>query len=515
MNEYASSWNEISFKDFLFKNKRNKRTLIFSAIAIVIQFGIFKYLYPYANYIHGDSFSYINAAEQNLTISFYPIGYSKFLRLFSVFSKPDIVLVGFQYLFIQCSALFLAVTVFYFYKVSKATQIFLFCFMVFNPLFLHLANLISSDGLFLGLSFTWFSLLLWIIHRPSNKIIFWHAVVFFIAFTVRYNALLYPFIAGVAFGLSKLSLQKKLIGLSLAVVLCGWFIGLTMYQYKKLTGYWQFSPFSGWQLSNNALFAYRYVDDADRVQPPKNFYRLDTMVTKFFDKTSTLTYFLDDDAQANTFYMWTPDMPLMRYKDSVFRNKDQSVSDFRSFTSFKQWATMGPLYKSYGSYLIRNYPLHFAAFFLWPNFRKYFAPPIEFLQNYNSGTKTVVAQAETWFGYKTTHVKTRMKNQRTWVLNFYPILTGIVNFLMLVGLIYYILLKGWKHDQAFNKNVILGCTFWLGNAFFTVFASSVALRFQSFPIILTTFFASLFIDWLFQLMQSEKIARTAGQLVTE
>jgi hypothetical protein len=211
----------------------------------------------------------LKAAAQNLTIEIYPIGYSKFLRLVSVFAKPDMVLVSLQYLMIQCSSLFLLFTIFYFYKVGRATQTILLCFVTFNPLFLHLGNMVSSDGVFLALSTTWFALLLWIIFKPSNKIIFLQALVLFAAFTVRYNALIYPLIALFAFRLSKLPLRKKITGLGLGLLLCGWFIGITMFQYKKLTGYWQFSPFSGWLLANNALYAYREVNPADPC--PRNF----------------------------------------------------------------------------------------------------------------------------------------------------------------------------------------------------------------------------------------------------
>src|SRR5690349_15618819 len=100
----------LSFKTFLFQNKNNRRVLWLAAGAIIIQFAVFKYLYPFANFIHGDSFKYLEAADNNSTISIYPIGYSKFLRLVSIFAKPDIVLVGLQYLLIQLSALFLLFT---------------------------------------------------------------------------------------------------------------------------------------------------------------------------------------------------------------------------------------------------------------------------------------------------------------------------------------------------------------------------------------------------------------------
>src|SRR5689334_2481221 len=111
MNEKTTIEVPGNFKEFLFKNKQNRLLLILTSAAIIIQFGVFKYLYPYASYIHGDSFSYLNAADQNLTINTYLIGYSKFLRLFSVFAKPDYMLVAFQYLLIQFSTLFLLFTI--------------------------------------------------------------------------------------------------------------------------------------------------------------------------------------------------------------------------------------------------------------------------------------------------------------------------------------------------------------------------------------------------------------------
>ena len=492
---------QFTFKEFLIHNRRNRVILYLAVAAIVVQFAIFKYLYPFASYIHGDSFSYLEAADRNLTISTYLIGYSKFLRLFSVFAKPDIVLVAIQYLMIQCSVLFLLFTIFYFYKAGRYIQIILLCFMVFNPLFLHLGNMVSSDGFFLALSMTWFALLLWIIHHPSNKIIIWHAVVLFIAFTVRYNAMIYPFIAGLAFWLSKLPLSKKLAGIGLGILLCGWFVCLTMYQYKRLTGDWQYSPFSGWQMANNAMYAFRKVDSADRKPVPQKFHALDSTVRKFFDMARrSKSVYPSELAEASTFYMWSPGMPLMDYRDSLFKAKDTAAKEF------KKWASMGPLYKSYGLYLIRQYPLYFGTHFIWPNTRKYYAPPVEFLESYNSGRDAVTEQAKKWFGYKSIKVKLRMKSPNTWILSFYPILSGIINVIMLFGLLYYVLLKGWQNNPNFNKTVIMGSTVWFLNAGFTIFASSAALRFQSFPVLLTTTFALLLVDWLAQLMRSMKLA---------
>lgn len=491
--ENSISSTEVSFKDFLFKNKWNRTILWMAAVAIVIQFGIFKYLYPFASYIHGDSFSYINAAEKNLDINTYLIGYSKFLRLFSVFNRTDYILTTFQYLLIQCSGLYLLLSLFYFYTPGKIVKLTLLGFMIFNPLFLHLANLISSDGFFLALSLIWLTLLLWIIHSPSKKFIVYHSLVIFIAFTVRYNAMIYPIIAIIAFLLSPISMRNKLAGIGMMVLLCGLFAGFTSFKYYKLTGYWQYSPFSGWQFANNAMYAYRYVDKKDRKSVPDQYKELDIMIREYFDSTRNTKRFPVESIKASTFYMWSRGLPLMKYRDSLFKKQPK-------IPELKKWAAMGPLYKDYGIYIIRQYPWQFLKYFIWPNALKYYAPPEEFLEYYNSGKKNVTVEAKKWFGYDSQKVNTRMKSEKVVVLSYFPILTGIINVVLFCCIFCYILLKGWKQNPRFHRGLLVGSSIWILNAFFTITASSAALRFQSFPITITTIYAILLIGWMADLI---------------
>jgi hypothetical protein len=485
--------NEQSFRQFLFYNRRNRITLYLAAATIILQFVLFKYLYPFANYIHDDSFVYLKAAEENLTINSYPIGYSKFLRLVSVFAKPDWVLVSFQYLLIQCSTFFFLFTIFYFYKTSRVTQTIIFCFMVCNPLFLQLGNMVSSDALFLSLSMTWFALLVWIIYKPSNKIIGWHALVLFLSFIVRYNALIYPFITLVAFGLSTLSLRKKVLGMVLSLVLIGWFLGLSMFQYKKLTGYWQFSPFSGWQWANNAMNAYREVDPADREPVPLQFRALDNRIRYLFDMHPDLGV-----VKATPAFMWTPRYPLIQYRDSLFENDP-------SATEFKMWASMGPFYSSYGKYIIKKYPIHFVRHFILPNAWKYFIPPLEYLENYNWGFPFVQKSAVKWFGYTNDQVKARTKNGGLWTLQYYPFLVSFINLIFFLMLLSYLLLKGWQYNPIFNKIIVLAGFFWISYAAFNIFAAPTVLRYQAFPSSLSITFSLLLIDWMSRLIQHLKL----------
>jgi hypothetical protein len=373
------------------------------------------------------------------------------------------------------------------------TEVILLSFFVFNPLFLHLANLISSDGYFLSLSLIWFSLLVWIIYNPSKQLIFWHAIVLFLAFLTRYNAMLYPVISVGVMVISKMPIRQKVAGIGIVIILCGSFVIYTGNNYKALTGKWQYSPFSGWQWANNAMYAYRYVDSVKRKPVKQKFENLDKMVRNYFDRTRDINKYPTESIMASTFYMWSKGMPLMQYKDSMFKKDTKSKE-------LKKWASMGPLYKEYGIYIIEQYPWQFVRYFLWPNANKYYAPPVEFLGSYNSGKDSVPLIAQNWFRYKSAKLTTRTKNKQNWILDFYPILSGVINVVMLCTLLCFLFLKGWQYDKIFNKSVYLGATIWFLNAGFTIFASSAALRFQSFPIMLTTIIVVLLIDWMIQLM---------------
>ncbi|AEV98735.1 hypothetical protein A4D02_09320 [Niastella koreensis] len=476
-----------SFKEFIWGNFKNRRIIKLTSIAILIQLVVFKYFYPYPSFIHDDSFVYLETAYKNFGINSYLVGYSRFLRLFSVFTSSDTALVVFQYLLIQCSSLFFLFTIFYFHSPSKIVQIILLCFMVLNPLFLFLANLISSDGFFLAISLIWFGLLVWIINKPSRNILVWHAVILFIAFTVRYNALIYPIITILAFLKSSMNVRQKIFGLGTAFFCCLMFVTYTTLKYKTISGYWQYAPFSGWQLSNNAMYAYRYVDSANRKPVPNEFKRLDESIRKYFDSTRNVLRFPKENLQASTFYMWDRSLPLYHYRNMVFA-KD-SIS-----TDFQKWAMMGPLYKSYGLYIIKQYPDYFARYFLWPNANKYYAPPVEYLQKYNAGIDSAVPLTAEWFGYYKVH--SRVKGYKTRLLDFYPIISGMMNLVFLASLIAYFLLKGYGFNSRFYKMILLTGTFWIVNAAFSIFSTASALRFLAFPILLMTISSLTLIDYL-------------------
>lgn len=480
-----SSSNLISIGHFLWHDHFNRRLLIISGIVIVIQFTFFKIMYPFASFINADSYNYLQVAYTNTSIGLYPVGYSNFLRLFSVFSNSDTALVACQYLLLQSCGLTLVLSLFHFFKPSTFVKIVVSAFVVVNPLFLYISNYVSSDALFISLSLIWFALLLWLIDRTEIWLLIAQVIVLFLAFTVRYYGMFYPLIAILAITLSKHKLIIKMIGMLGSILVIYAFMWHTSNQYKELTGVKDFSPFSGWQLANNALYAYRYVDNAAAKPVPERFRKLDQMVRHYFDTSRDLSIHPEEMLLANTFYMWDARSPLKQYM------KGLSKADSNN-KSFYLWATLGPIYADYGKYLIRQYPTTFLNYYLWPNALKYFVPPVEYLGMYNMGRDTVADIAKTWFHYSTNKIKSNFNNFDVNVLNFYPVFSGILNVLFLFSLIFYVLLYGLR-----SKTALLLASFWLANFSFSVFASSIALRYQVFSLSIQFFFTLIYIERIY------------------
>ena len=486
-----------SFKDYLLWNRWNKALLWIAGIAIVLQFVVFKHFYPLAGFINGDSYVYLETAYFNLDINTYPIGYSKFLRLFSVFTTSDLALVAFQYLMFQVSSLFFLFSCFFFYRPGKFVQSFLFIFVVFNPLFLYLGNYVLSDALFIPLSITWFTLLLWILHRPNTRLLIAQALVLFLAFTVRYNALFYPLVGAIALLMSRQRAWLKLVAISGSFLLIACFIVFTSDRYQTLAGVREFTPFNGWQVANNAMYAYRYVDRQKLVPPPPRFRQLDQMVRTYFDTTQDIKKHPESMLVASTVYMWDPSSPLQKYMNLLFK-KDSTAR------SLKRWATVAPLYNAYGNWLIRTYPVEYASHYLWPNSIKYYTPPVEFLETYNMGKDSVAQIAQAWFHWKTPKVKTLLKDFNVSILNFFPIFIGTLNVIFLISAAFFLILNGFKPNTHLQRILWLALGLWVINFGFSVYASPIALRFQVFPVLVYVSVAFFLLEYIWKVAFAQK-----------
>jgi protoporphyrinogen oxidase len=464
--------------NYIWRDKWNRAYGLSALVIFLVQLIVFKFRYPFANYMP-DSYSYLQAAMENLDVNTWPVAYSKFLRLISVFTHSDKVVAGIQYFFLQCSGLVFLYTLLYFLKPGKVVKYILGVFFLFNPVALYVSNYISADALFIGLSLLWMSQLLWIIYRPRPYHVLIQAVLLLAAFTVRYNAIYYPLVAALAFILSRQGWRMKFAGIGLGVLLVMGSVWYTSNKMSEVTGYGQFSAFGGWQLANNALYMYEHIPAGERGEVPARFAKLEEMVRQHMDTLSRVKLTREDTISAH-FYLWSERGPLVQYM--VRDWKKDSTTPY-----FKRWALEAPLFKDYGLYLIRKYPVAYAKEFLLPNTEKYAVPPPEFLSIYNMGMDSVAKLAKDWFNYKTQRVKEHnQRGERIAVTQWYPYFTTLVNVFLLICIIGLAVFTGLRQDEkGVSKLLVLIICFWVLNMGFSILASPVVLRYQVFPVMVS------------------------------
>lgn len=500
MPEYNSN---SSFKTFVFNTPDNRPYVIAAGSIFFLQLIIYKYIYPFPNFLNGDTWIYILNAQSNAKIAIHPIGYAMFLRIFSAITISDTALVVFQFLFLYFASLFLNFTIYYFFTPNRQVKIFLLISIFINPIFPLIANTISSDNICLSLGIIWFSLLLWIIYRPSTSILFWHAAVLFLAFTMRFNAIFFPIISLMAFYLSRSSYKQKILGFLCCILFVGSFVVYNREKYFQLCGIRQFAPFSGWQMANNALYAYRYVTPSKHIKVPGKFENLDSLVCNYFKNASLDKENTIETKKALDGYLWEQKSPLWIY----FHN----YIDKNYTGDYKYWATVAPFYYEYGRWLIIHYPKEFILNVVVPHIQWWIIPPMYSLEHYNGGLINIISEdIIKWFEYKSIFIKTRLldRNKLDGVYGVFPYWCGLINFLFLGLIISFIVLKGKIRIPWIFKCVVLVSFFWIINFAFNVFASQIELRYLLFPIHIMTVFSIL----IFGYLQSQDFVQQKNRL---
>lgn len=477
-----------TLNDFILNNKENRLYLILAIAIILLQLVIYKYLFPYPNFFVGDSWEYLLDAKRNAQVGIYPIGYSMLLRFFSAFTISDTALIILQYTMLQAAALALNFTLFYFYSPARLIKILLLLSALFNPLFFPIANTISSDNFCLTLSLIWFSLLLWIIYKPAPKVILWHSFILYLTFTVRYNAMFFILISIAALYISKTDIKLKLAGLLIYLILIGAYVNHNRQVYYKISGIRQFTPFSGWQLANNALYTYRYIPDSLRLEVPDKFKNLDNTVREYFRKVKNDKNNEIEKRKAFHDYMWADESPLWIY----FRNNFPGGEHSREV---KYWAKAGPLYKEYGTWIITHYPYAFFKHVIIPHIQSWFLPPMIAMDRYNFGLDYIHKSAVEWFKYKHSQIKIRLVdvNIIDGLLGLYPLFTLLIHFLFWFLFIRFIIINKKGNFNPLINGLILVGLFWITNFAFNVFAGQIEMRYLLFPVHLITVFSLLLI----------------------
>jgi len=476
------------FKKWIWKKSDNKILIMLTLISTIILYIIFIRLYPFPNFLP-DSYSYIDTAYRNNNINIWPVGYSKFLRFISVFNHTDKGLFLTQYFILQSSILLLLLTVKYLLHLGKWYSIIVSSLLLLNPLNLYVSNFISSDSIFAAFSLLWLTSLIWIIFYPGRRLFLFHGLTLAFVFSVRYNALYYPIISLFIIVLFTKALWKeKLLWAGLSILPVVLFIGHTIYEYKQKTDTIQFSPFGGWQLASNAMYMYSHVSPKTKEPIPLPFKKLHTITTNHMDSIRRLKGKDKPDNDLGIYYLWNDNAPLRTY----FRDRWKKDST----TSYlKRWALLAPVYGDYGAWLIKQFPLDYIKYYLWPNMISYYAPPTEFLGIYNMGSDSVDQSAVRWFGYKTSTVRSYSKDKKIRLTEIYTITLPLINIVFFTGFLGFFFIEGFKQvSKNYKKTLYLTLIIWSSNLFFSVFASPIVLRYQMFPMIFTLTFGAILLS---------------------
>lgn len=475
------------FKQSIWHNKENRISLLLSVIAALILFFVFKRLYPFPNFLP-DSYSYIEAAFQNVNINMWPVGYSKFLRFISVFNRSDTGMALVQFMLLQASILFFLFTIRYLLQPGKWVMRILFVFLVLNPLWFYISNFVSSDALFAALSLLWLTSLFWILYLPNLRMLILHALVLGYVFSVRYNALYYPIISIIVILMATGTVKWKLYSLLIVLVPVSWFVIYTAWTYKEKTGVAQFSPFGGWQMGSNALFMYAHVARPKTEAVPNEFRTIHNITIKHMDSLKHVKQ--RPDNELGIYYLWDDKAPLKTYLIQKYA-RDSTTPHL------KRWASVAPLYGRYGTWLVKQYPSAYARYYLWPNLINYYSPATEFLAIDNMGKDSVDQGAVMWFGYKKNKVTSLSKDRRIIVTEFFPPILAMINIVFFLGFLGFLFLGGFASVTPYYKKALLIMLLvWVANLVFSVVASPIVLRYQAFPFIITFAFGGILLGYV-------------------
>ena len=474
-------------------NRENRLLLILFIVLASVLLSVILWLYPYPNFLP-DSYSYMDAAFNNVNISMWPVGYSKFLRFISVFNRSSTGLVIVQYTLLQFSILFFLFSIKYLLQPGKWLTRVLFALLVLNPLWLYIANFVSSDALFATFSLLWLTTLFWLIYEPNTRMFIFHALILGFVFSVRYNALYYPIISILVVFITKGLLKEKLLRIAIVLFPVASFVTYTTLTFKEQLGVAIFSPFGGWQMGSNGLFMYAHVP-VQRTGIPKQFVKLHNFTIQHMDSLNKLKQ--RPDGELGIYYLWDEKAPLKLYLADKY--KKDSTTPY-----LKRWASVSPLYGEYGTWLIKQHPGAFLKYYIWPNFLNYYSPPPEFLGIYNMGSDTVDPGAVTWFGYKSNKVHHFSKNKNIILTAIFPLLLAMINVIFFFGFIGFVILGGFSKVSPYYRKVLwVMLLIWLGNLAFSVLASPIVLRYQAFPFIFTLAFAVLLLGFVIQESKQE------------
>lgn len=484
---------EPNFFQYIFRNKQNQRLLLIAFAANIVLFFIFKMVCPNAFFL-SDSNAYVLAAIQSNEVMYRPFGFSKFLQMVHSFSNGLDFFIWVQFLLLFVAGQFAFYSVDYLFRFKN--QIFKklsWFFITFNPVIFLLANFVLSDAVFTALTVVYITLLLWVVSRPNWWVIALQAIVLYWAFQIRYTALYYPALTVLALLLStKSNIVTKAIGMLATFLVIFASYKHIKAQVNEVTGVDIFSGFSGWQMANNVVGIYPYINtSADEFETPEE-KLLDSLSHIYVDSMDATNLQMIKEGKLTSGFLWDKKSPLKVY---LFNH----IYKYR-VNYFISWYEVSEVYGDFGKTVIKNHPGAFFKYYLWPNTKNYFWPDSEDFGKYVTTNGEIPKDTREWFDVKTKQDLDSIPNFQKAVSAYATVLNFLLAFLNLIlPIIYYINRKKIITEDSTNekKSVIfwwlmVGC-----NMAFSIFAALIVLRYQCLLLIIGFGFPIIMLDRLF------------------
>jgi hypothetical protein len=230
---------------------------------------------------------------------------------------------------------------------------------------------------------------------------------------------------------------------------------------------------------------YPYIEVPDADMPSAELVALNRIVKQYFD---TVPESARPYPMVKVDYLWNSNSPLKTYMYAV--QKQKKIKDY-----FDSWHAVAPVFLQYSNRLVRQHPVAFAHYFLWPNAKYYFNPMLESLLSYNAEHDTVDSTAIKWFRYKSEQVTCIHKTIQGTILQPIPYLFLLVNIIFCLGLALVIArAKRYSLSPGLVCTLLLTGGFWLTNFCFSIYASPVLVRYQLFPMFIFSTFSLVLIN---------------------
>jgi len=349
-----------NFLSFVLQKQQRWDWIIMTVLCLIGYIAV-KYFYPYPATM-SDSGSYVVAAMNDMFSFYRPFGYSYFLQIIHSISSSVHAVFIFQMLLYFISTAVFAFTIKYFFSPNnKILWYLLLLFLSFSPLAFFMANSILSDLIFSVSIYLMLSGLLFIIMRQSWVGLILFSITLFCSLSIRYSAVIFPFVFIPFLLFSKGSIRWITIACSIVIFFI--FYSQIKNNMKETTGFNQFSTgFDGWQLSNNALHIFPFIDLKPESIKNKNLRTFHQFLLPYKNMILERT---NNGKDVTADFLWGTDLPLKQY---LYKSMQELNRPYP-----KMWISLGSgLYADYGRYLILHYPFKFMRYYYLPNAERMF-----------------------------------------------------------------------------------------------------------------------------------------------